>query len=100
MGGLRFTHETALAAAMSAGLVPDDALGKPVRFARLKRPAKSARAPEQVVVVAGSIEASNVNPVSGLVNMISQSRAFEMQMKMLQTADTNEQSANQLLNFS
>ena len=59
-----------------------------------------AQVDPNVVVVAGSIEASNVNPVSGLVNMISQSRAFEMQMKMLQTADTNEQSANQLLNFS
>ena len=59
-----------------------------------------AQVDPNVVVVAGAIENSNVNPVTGLVNMISQSRAFEMQMKMLQTADTNEQSANQLLNFS
>ena len=59
-----------------------------------------AQVDPNVVVVAGAIENSNVNPVNSLVNMISQSRAFEMQMKMLQTADTNEQSANQLLNFS
>lgn len=59
-----------------------------------------AQVDPNVVVVAGSIEQSNVNPVNSLVNMISQSRAFEMHMKMLQTADTNEQTANQLLNFS
>ncbi|GAB3630440.1 flagellar basal body rod protein FlgF [Pandoraea terrae] len=59
-----------------------------------------APADPAVVVVSGAIEQSNVNPVSNLVNMISQSRAFEMHMKLLQTADNNEQTANQLLNFS
>jgi flagellar basal-body rod protein FlgF len=53
-----------------------------------------------VQVVGGAVEGSNVNPVEAMVSMISNARQFEMQMKMLQTADSNEQSANALLNFS
>ncbi|RKP45361.1 flagellar basal-body rod protein FlgF [Pararobbsia silviterrae] len=53
-----------------------------------------------VQVVSGAVETSNVNPVEAMVSMISNARQFEMQMKMLSTADSNEQSANALLNFS
>lgn len=53
-----------------------------------------------VQVVSGAVEGSNVNPVEAMVSMISNARQFEMQMKMLTTADSNEQSANALLNFS
>ena len=53
-----------------------------------------------VQVVSGAVEASNVNPVEAMVSMISNARQFEMQMKMITTADSNEQSANALLNFS
>jgi flagellar basal-body rod protein FlgF len=53
-----------------------------------------------VVVVSGAVEGSNVNPVAAMVAMIANARQFQMQTKMLQTADQNEQSANQLLNFS
>jgi flagellar basal-body rod protein FlgF len=53
-----------------------------------------------VQVVGAAVEGSNVNPVAAMVSMISNARQFEMQMKMLQTADSNEQSANALLNFS
>ncbi|CAN0624025.1 flagellar basal-body rod protein FlgF [Burkholderia multivorans] len=53
-----------------------------------------------VVIAPNSIEASNVNPVSAMVAMIDNARAFQLQTKMIQTADQNEQSANQLLNFS
>lgn len=58
-----------------------------------------AQADPSVTVVGGAIENSNVNPVDNLVKMIAESRSYELHMKMLQNADTNEQSANQLLNF-
>jgi flagellar basal-body rod protein FlgF len=41
-----------------------------------------------------------VNPVAAMVSMISNARQFQLQSKLLQTADQNEQSANQLLSFS
>lgn len=59
-----------------------------------------AQSDPTVQVVSGAVEASNVNPVEAMVSMIANARQFEMQMKMLTTADSNEQSANALLNFS
>ncbi|HVE05676.1 MAG TPA: flagellar basal-body rod protein FlgF [Paraburkholderia sp.] len=57
--------------------------------------------PDQTVALApASLEGSNVNPVAAMVSMITNARQFQLQTKMLQTADQNEQSANQLLNFS
>ena len=50
-----------------------------------------------VRVVDGSLEGSNVNPVESMVGMIAAARQFEMQMKMLQTAEGNEQRAAKLL---
>ena len=38
--------------------------------------------------------------VAAMVSMITNARQFQLQTKMLQTADQNEQSANQLLTFS
>ncbi|MBN3791778.1 flagellar basal-body rod protein FlgF [Burkholderia sp. Ac-20353] len=59
-----------------------------------------ADADPNVVVAPNSIEGSNVNPVNAMVAMIDNARAFQLQTKLIQTADQNEQSANQLLNFS
>jgi len=56
-----------------------------------------ADADDAVSVTAGALEASNVNAVSAMVDMINLARNFEMQMKLLQNADGNEQRANQLL---
>ncbi len=53
-----------------------------------------------VQVASGSLEGSNVNPVAAMVSMITNARQFQMQTKLMQTADQNEQSANQLLTFS
>ncbi|MEI7446048.1 MAG: flagellar basal-body rod protein FlgF [Burkholderiales bacterium] len=50
-----------------------------------------------VRVVSGAVEGSNVNPVESMVGMIAAARQFEMQMKMLQTAESNEQRAAKLL---
>ena len=53
-----------------------------------------------VGLIAGSLEGSNVNVVDAMVDMISVARQFEMQMKMLQTADSNAKAAAQLLTVS
>lgn len=58
-----------------------------------------AEADANVVVAAGMVEGSNVNPVEAMVAMIANGRSFEMQMKSIQTADTNAQSANKLLAY-
>ena len=36
-----------------------------------------------------------MNPVSAMVSMITNARQFQMQTKLLETADKNDQSANQ-----
>jgi len=61
------------------------------------RNGQPADADEAVTVTAGALEGSNVNPVSAMVDMITLARNFEMQMKLLQNADGNEQRANTLL---
>lgn len=45
----------------------------------------------------GTLEGSNVNVVEAMVGMIALQRQFEIQMRLLQTAETNEQRAAQLL---
>jgi flagellar basal-body rod protein FlgF len=47
----------------------------------------------------GALEGSNVNPIENMVAMIAAARQFEAQMKMLQTAEKDEQSAGQLLSL-
>jgi flagellar basal-body rod protein FlgF len=59
-----------------------------------------ADADPNVVVAPGSLEGSNVNPVAAMVSMITNARQFQMQTKMIESADQNEQSANKLLDFS
>ena len=59
-----------------------------------------ADADPNVVVAAGALEGSNVNPVAAMVSMITNARQFQMQTKMIESADQNEQSANKLLDFS
>lgn len=58
---------------------------------------QAAPADEQTRIAAGYIEGSNVNPVEQMVSMISLSRQFEMQIKMLQSADANDRAATQIL---
>ncbi|MDA8092400.1 MAG: flagellar basal-body rod protein FlgF [Betaproteobacteria bacterium] len=56
-----------------------------------------AAADANVKLVSGALESSNVNIADALVNMISVSRQYDLEMKMLQTADSNAQAASQLL---
>ncbi|MFN5512423.1 MAG: flagellar basal-body rod protein FlgF [Burkholderiales bacterium] len=59
-----------------------------------------ADADPEVRVTQGALEGSNVNAVEAMVGMIAAARQFEMQMKMLQNADNNEQRASKLLSNS
>jgi flagellar basal-body rod protein FlgF len=56
-----------------------------------------APADPAVTVASGYLEGSNVNVVEQMVNMISLSRQFEMQMRMLSNAEQNDRSATQVL---
>lgn len=47
-----------------------------------------------------AIEGSNVSPVQAMTQMIANSRVFDMNMKVIRTADENAQKANQLLSVS
>ncbi|HUD24516.1 MAG TPA: flagellar basal-body rod protein FlgF [Burkholderiaceae bacterium] len=50
-----------------------------------------------VRVADGTLEGSNVNVVEAMVGMIAASRQFELQMKMLSTAEQNEQKASSVV---
>ena len=55
---------------------------------------------ENVKIAPGYLENSNVNPVEEMVSMISLGRQFEMQMKLLSSAEQNDRSATQTLTLS
>ncbi|EXI89512.1 MAG: putative proximal rod protein [Candidatus Accumulibacter regalis] len=59
-----------------------------------------ALADENVKLAPEALEGSNVNSVDAMVRMISLARQFEMQIKMLQTADANARTASQLLSMN
>jgi flagellar basal-body rod protein FlgF len=61
---------------------------------------KPAIADAGVSVVSGNLESSNVKTVEAMVNMIVLARQFDMQMKMLQSADNNAKQASQLLSMN
>jgi flagellar basal-body rod protein FlgF len=48
----------------------------------------------------GALEGSNVNPVQAMIQILDNTRAFEIQTKLMQTVDQNHQAAAQLLNVS
>lgn len=51
-------------------------------------------------LVPGALEGSNVSTVNAMVDMITNARSFEMQMKVVTSVNDNEQRANQLLSLS
>lgn len=51
-------------------------------------------------VMSGALEASNVNTVEALANMIQLSRKYEMQVKMMKTAKTHSDKSDTLLKIS
>ncbi len=50
-------------------------------------------------VQVGALEGSNVNSIEAMVGIIQTARQFEAQMRMLQTAESNDRSAGQLLSL-
>ncbi len=56
-----------------------------------------AEANPKVSVISGALESSNVNVVDAMVNMISLARQFDMHIKLLQNAESNDSKATQLL---
>lgn len=59
-----------------------------------------APADAEVQVLAATLEASNVNAVEELVNMVNLQRQFEMQVKMMKTAEKNSELNSQLLRLA
>lgn len=55
---------------------------------------------EKVRVVQGAFELSNVNSAASMVQMISEQRAFDLNMRSLTTADQNAKSLTGLLSLS
>ena len=66
----------------------------------LFRTTAPAEIDEAVTLAPQTLEGSNVNPVDAMVNMISLARQFEMQIKLLQTADADANKATQILSMS
>jgi flagellar basal-body rod protein FlgF len=61
------------------------------------RSGEPAETDESVRLAEGTLEGSNVNVVEAMIGMIAAARQFEMQMKLLQSAEQNEQRAGSLL---
>jgi flagellar basal-body rod protein FlgF len=60
----------------------------------------TADADSTVTVTSGALEASNVNPSSELVKMISLSRQYEMQVRSIKTAEDDADDSTKLLQSS
>ncbi len=58
---------------------------------------ETLEADASVQLLSGALEGSNVNAVEAMVNMIDLSRQFEMQIKMMKTAEENSAAAAQVL---
>lgn len=63
----------------------------------LFRTPQPAAADATVRLGVAALEGSNANPVESMIGMIGAARAFELHMKLLQSAEANARSAGQLL---
>jgi flagellar basal-body rod protein FlgF len=63
---------------------------------RLKAGGK-APTDDTVTLTSGALESSNVNPAQSLVNMIELQRLYEFQIKSINSADADEQSAERMM---
>lgn len=65
----------------------------------LFRPANGGQldADENVVVASGHLESSNVNPVDEMIASMSLNRTFDIQLKMMKTADENSAAGSRLV---
>lgn len=56
-------------------------------------------ADESLSVAPGALEGSNISPTEAMVAMIDNARRYDMQMKVISSADENAQRANSLLSL-
>lgn len=56
-------------------------------------------ADENARLISGALEGSNVNAVESMVAMIDNARRYEMQIKVIESADENAQRADSLLSI-
>jgi flagellar basal-body rod protein FlgF len=63
-------------------------------------PGEQAPPDGSVRVAQGAFEMSNVNPTLAMVQMIDQSRLFDLNFRAVQTADQNARAATSLLSLS
>lgn len=61
---------------------------------------QQAQADAVVKIIPGSLEASNVNAVGEMVNMINLQRQFEMQVKAMKAVEENDSSATQIMRMA
>jgi len=61
---------------------------------------ETAVADASVTLVSGSLESSNVNAVSSMVRMIELARQYESNIKIISTAESNDESSAQMLRIS
>ena len=59
-----------------------------------------AEADPTVLVAGNALESSNVNAAQAMVELITQSRQFDLQVKMMQTADQNARQTAQVLSLN
>jgi len=61
---------------------------------------ETAVADASVTLVSGALESSNVNAVSSMVRMIELARQYESNIKIISTAEKNDESSAQMLRMS
>lgn len=65
-----------------------------------RRDGQTAERDESVSIASGALEGSNVNAVDMLTQMITNSRMYDLNTKMIQTADQDDRSATELMTVS
>jgi flagellar basal-body rod protein FlgF len=55
---------------------------------------------DDVQVIQGSLEGSNVNAAQAMVQMIAQNRLFDLNIRLVQAAEQNSKSAGTLMSLS
>lgn len=65
-----------------------------------RAPAGALPRDEQAQVITGALEGSNVSAVESMVAMIDNGRRYEMQMKVIESADENAQRGDSLLSIT
>lgn len=79
---------------------PSDAVEKGQDGLFRRRDGQKEAASAEVGLIAGSLEGSNVNVVDEMTNLIRLQRQFETQVKIMKTAEENDEAQTQLLRIS